>query len=211
MHARWRGSEIMRLYLFRHGAVAERELYFGQYDNALSPDGERQSQAIADALADLDLAAVYTSDLTRSADTGRRIQRRTGMPFAADARLRELHLGWADGMSRDEAHAREPRLADRRYDSLVEAPFTDGGESVPALAARARAFLREIASRHRGRKVAVVAHNTTNRVFIGDALGLPLEHIFSFRQDFGCLNIIEYGESRARLALLNADPLRYQL
>ena len=43
-------------------------------------------------------------------------------------------------------------------------------------------------------------------VLLGDALGLALDRVFSFRQDFGCVNIIEYGESKARVALLNADP-----
>lgn len=201
----------MRLMLFRHGAVLRRDLYFGQFDNPLSPEGETQSEAIAEALAGVDLAACYTSDLGRASDAGRRIQRRVGLPFTVEARLRELHLGWADGLPRLEAEGRDASLRDRTYPSLALLPFTEGGETVGDLAARVRPFLRELTEHHRGRKVAVVAHNTTNRVLLGDALGLPLEAVFSFRQDFGCLNIIEYGETRARVALLNADPARYRL
>lgn len=198
----------MRLLLFRHGEVAERDLYFGQYDNPLSPRGQEQSEAIATYLVGVDLAAVYTSDLGRSVEAGRCIHRRLGMPVTAESRLRELHLGWADGVTRREAEARDGSLAGRTYASLAHAPFSEGGETVVDLAARVRPFISEIADRHRGRKVAVVGHNTTNRVVIGDALGLPLESVFSFRQDFGCVNVIEYGETRARVALLNADPAK---
>jgi broad specificity phosphatase PhoE len=201
----------MRLLLFRHGAVARRDIYFGQFDNPLSPEGEAHSDAIAEALVGVDFAASYTSDLGRAMDAGRRIQRRMGMPFTPDARLRELHLGWADGLVRTEVELRDASLKERSYASLTGAPFTEGGETVHDLAARVRPFIREIADRHRGRKVVVVAHNTVNRVLLGDALGLPMEGVFSFRQDFGCLNIIEFGETRARVALLNADPSRYRL
>ncbi len=196
----------MRLYLFRHGAVSQLDLYFGQFDNPLSEAGLAQSDAIAGVVQDLELAAVYTSDLGRSVEAGRRIQRAVGLPFVADERLREIHLGWADGEARSEADARDPALRDRTYTSLVEAPFTEGGETVPELAERVRAFLAECTARHRGRKVVVIGHNTPNRIILGDALGLPLSGIFSFRQDFGCLNVIEYGESRARVALMNANP-----
>ena len=60
------------------------------------------------------------------------------------------------------------------------------------------------------RKVVIVAHNAPNRVFLADALGLELGRMFTFRQDFGAVSIIEYGETKTRVALLNANPAAYQ-
>ena len=120
----------MRLFLFRHGKVVHMDRFFGQFDNPLSEDGKRQSESIADAVADLDLAAVYTSDLERTAEVGRLISQRTGVPFTKEERLRELHLGWADGLEREEAFERDPELREAKYEDLVQAPLTKGGETI---------------------------------------------------------------------------------
>ena len=37
---------------------------------------------------------------------------------------------------------------------------------------------------------------------LGDALGLPLDKVFDFAQDFGCINVIDYHR-RPRVRLLN--------
>jgi broad specificity phosphatase PhoE len=195
----------MRLYLFRCGDVARTDVYFGQYDVPLAEAGQQQSAAIAEVIASLDVAAIYASDLSRSADTARLASKRTGLPFQTDARLRELHLGWAEGQARDEVARRDPALKELHFGALREQPFSSGGETLRMLADRVRRFRDEIVPRHRGRKVAVIGHHLPNRVLLGDALGLPLEGFFTFRQDRGRLSVIEYGESRARVALLNAE------
>lgn len=199
----------MRLFLFRHGEVRRDDIFFGQFDNPLSEVGERQSEAIAAFVSEVDIAAIYTSDLGRAVEAGRRVGKRIGLPHKGDARLREIHLGWADGMVCEEAFERDPELREARPEWVLERPLTEGGETVAQVAERVRGFRAELLDKHRGRKVVIVAHNTPNRVLLGDALGLPLGQTFSFRQDFGCANIIEYGESKARVALLNADPGAY--
>jgi alpha-ribazole phosphatase/probable phosphoglycerate mutase len=53
-----------------------------------------------------------------------------------------------------------------------------------------------------GEEVVVVAHGGVNRVILLDAIGAPLESLFSIEQDFGCLNSIDYykdGNSVVRL------------
>jgi broad specificity phosphatase PhoE len=58
-----------RLYLVRHGRVAEGHAhrYHGHNDIGLSPEGERQVEALARQLSrPCPVAAVYASDLKRS-------------------------------------------------------------------------------------------------------------------------------------------------
>ena len=126
-----------------------------------------------------------------------------------EPRLREIHLGWADGMVREEAFERDPELREANMESLLDRPLTPGGETISEVAQRVREVLAELLQTHIGRKVVIVAHNTPNRILLGDALGLSPDQAFSFRQDFGCANVIEYGESKARVALLNGDPEAY--
>jgi broad specificity phosphatase PhoE len=195
----------MRLYLYRCGDVARGDLYFGQYDVPLAEAGQRQSAAIAESIASLDVTAIYASDLSRSTDAARLASKRTGLPFQTDPRLREMHLGWADGQPREEVARRDPALKELHFAALVEQPFSTGGETFRVLAERVRRFRDEIVPRHRGRKVALIGHHLPNRVLLADALGLPLDGIFTYRQDRGRLSVIEYGESRARVAVLNAE------
>jgi alpha-ribazole phosphatase len=199
----------MRLFLFRHGEVSRSDLFFGQFDNPLSEMGKRQSDAIASFVSELDVAAIYTSDLGRAVEAGRRIAKRIGLPSQPEPRLREIHLGWADGMVCEEAFEREPELREAKHEWLMHRPLTPGGETIGEVAERVREVREVLLTKHAGRKVIVVAHNTPNRILLGDALGLPMAKAFSFRQDFGCANVIEYGESKARVALLNADPMAY--
>ncbi len=199
----------MRLFLFRHGEVSRSDIFFGQFDNPLSEVGERQSESIAAFVSEVDVAAIYTSDLGRAVEAGRRVSKRIGLPHQADPRLREIHLGWADGMVCEEAFERDPELREAKHEWLATHPLTAGGETIAEVAERVRALRVELLKRHAGRKVVIIAHNTPNRILLGDALGLSPELAFSFRQDFGCANVIEYGESKARVALLNGDPHAY--
>lgn len=199
----------MRLFLFRHGEVSRSDLFFGQFDNPLSEVGLRQSDAIAAFVSELDVAAVYTSDLGRAVEAGRRIAKRIGLPNKVEPRLREIHLGWADGMVCEEAFERDPELREAKSEWLLQRPLTPGGETIGEVGERVRDLRAELLRLHTGRKVVIVAHNTPNRILLGDALGLTEDKAFSFRQDFGCANIIEYGESKARVALLNGDPRAY--
>lgn len=126
-----------------------------------------------------------------------------------ESRLREIHLGWADGMDCEAAFEQEPELREAKHEWLMHRPLTPGGETIGEVAKRVRELRDELLQVHAGRKVIIVAHNTPNRILLGDALGLPLDKAFSFRQDFGCANVIEYGETKARVALLNGDPNAY--
>jgi broad specificity phosphatase PhoE len=52
--------------------------------------------------------------------------------------------------------------------------------------------------------VAIVSHGGVNRVLIAKATGLPLKNIFSFEQDFTCVNVLDfYPDGPVILRLLN--------
>ena len=78
-----------------------------------------------------------------------------------------------------------------------------GGESLGELAARVVPAISDIAARHRGEDVLVVAHGGVNRVILMDAIGAPISSFFNIEQRYCCLNIIDYyadGNSVVQLA-----------
>ncbi len=85
----------MWLYCVRHGESvhnAEGRIQ-GQADIPLSDFGRRQGEAIAAALAELPIDAIYASPLLRALETAQIVARRLNLPIRIDPRLKEIHIG----------------------------------------------------------------------------------------------------------------------
>jgi len=182
-----------RLHLLRHGQVCgfEARRYNGQADVALTALGIEQSRAYAEALKETSLAAVYSSDLSRSLYGAGLIAADRDLVSIQDLRFRELHIGDWEGLRWEEIQRRWPGEWQARLADLVHvAP--PGGESLLQMAARARQALAELLERHQGEEIALVAHGGVNRVILLDAIGAPLTQMFHIEQSYGCRNIIDY-------------------
>jgi len=197
---------MTRLYLVRHGAVQAEGIFYGHLDVQLSAEGVAQLGRTAAALAALELAAVYCSDLARAAHSARLLAEPHGLQPVEDPAFREMNLGVLEGLGHEEARRSHPALAVKRYEDMWSFRFP-GGENLQDIADRARPALADLLARHSEphEAVALVAHNSVNRVLLGDALGLPLDRVFGFAQDFGCVNVVDYG-GRTRVRLLNWTP-----
>lgn len=194
------------LHLARHGEVrGAGEVFYGQADLPLSGRGTAQAGALAARLRGVELGGVYASDLARTVEFAEIVAAPHGIEVQKVPALREMSLGVLEGMPIEEARQRHPDLATRRYSSMLDFRMP-GGESLRDVAERVRPVIAAIVERHRGQAVLVASHQSVNRVVIADALGLPLERMFGFRQDFGCLNILSYGREGARVLSLNEVP-----
>jgi len=198
-----------RLFLVRHGAVEGRKAFYGQLDVPLSDEGRAQIEVAAGALAGLDLAAVHCSDLDRAHESARIIAACHSLVPVPDAAFREMHLGLLEGVPFAEVRQRHPDLAGKRYPDMWSYRFPDGGENLQDIAARTRPALARMIEAHREgeQDLVLVAHNSVNRIVLGDALGLPLDWVFDFSQDFGCINQIDYRPQRTRVVRLNWSPV----
>ncbi|MEV8017799.1 histidine phosphatase family protein [Streptomyces sp. NPDC086554] len=151
----------MRIVLLRHGETAYNaaDRFQGQADVPLNETGIRQAQEVARSLTPDNWGSVYSSSLSRAAQTAAYAAGRLDVPHLRLDGLRERHLGTLDGLDRTEfAHLHPGALR-----SLVAAPgyAPPGGESGHAARARFCAALREIAEAGRrgtSRPVLVVTH-----------------------------------------------------
>ncbi|MBU2550496.1 MAG: histidine phosphatase family protein [Proteobacteria bacterium] len=195
------------LYLIRHGQVQgwEERRYNGQTDVDLTETGRRQLEAVARDLADVDLAAVYSSDLKRAAFGGRALVRDRGIDLVVEPGFRELHFGIWEGMSSDEVRERYPGELERRYQNMTD-HVIPGGETIREFWDRVGAKAWEVLVRHKGGNVAVVAHSGVNRAILLQALGCGPDKIWRVDQGFGCLNVIEYFGDGASLVKLANGP-----
>jgi broad specificity phosphatase PhoE len=184
--------------------AAERR-FFGHTDVPLSPAGLLQVAALARALGAEAIEAVYASDLARARESAAPLAVARGVDVAALASLREAAMGRWEGLTFAEIQAREPELSARWLADPVDVAFP-GGESLRDLRARIAPALRELVARHAGRRIAVVAHGGTNRVILGEALGLPLAAALRLPQDYAAWSLVEYRADGAVLHTLNRRP-----
>lgn len=202
---------MTRLFLIRHGEVQTEGIFYGQLDVPLSQTGKQQLEQAGQALADQELAAVHCSDLQRAVQGATAVGAHHGLEPMADAAFREMNLGLLEGVPHAEARQRLPEMATRRYQDMWQYRFPEGGENLQDIADRVNPALDRLLARYPDETVVLVAHNSTNRVILGQALGLPLRQVFDFSQDFGCINRIDYRirdslRQGARVKLLNWTP-----
>jgi broad specificity phosphatase PhoE len=192
------------LYLVRHGEVEAKKMFYGHLDVPLSTLGLEQLRSVADALASIKIDGVYTSDLLRASVGAALIAERHGMVPVSSPAFREMSLGALEGLSFAEGRQRLPELSGKRYRDMWTYRFPEG-ENLQDVAARVWPALEAVLGIHAGGTVVLVSHNSVNRIVLGKYLGLSLQQVFDFDQDFGCVNRIQVGDE-SRVQLVNWTP-----
>lgn len=151
--------ETTRILAIRHGQTAwnaEARIQ-GHQDIALDDTGRRQADAVARALRDETLQAVYSSDLLRASQTARPLQSLHMLPALTDAGLRERCFGSFEGFSFEQVSQRWPEAAERWR--RREPSFSPGGgESLLEFRQRVLSTVERLALRHLGGSIALVTH-----------------------------------------------------
>jgi probable phosphoglycerate mutase len=202
-----------RLLLLRHGRTAWNDAgrAQGHADIELDATGHVQAELAARHLAELDVAALWASDLTRARQTAGYLADRTGLEITEDARLREFDVGERQGLTLAEFADRFPEeySAWMRGDGLVP---VKGGEVSEDVEARMVPALRAcLASLDHGETGLVVTHGAAMKVAVTGLLDWPLELAASLKAVDNCawitLDEIEHG-GRLRLAGYNEKAPR---
>jgi len=129
----------------------------GQGDPPLSKRGREQAARLAAELADEGIEMIVASDLARASETAAILGEALGLAPEPDERLRELDVGRWTGLTRGEIEDLDCGRLEQFERGGSEAR-AGGGECRREIADRVRSSLAEIAERHSGRCVAIVAH-----------------------------------------------------
>ena len=193
-----------RILLVRHGETAwnRGEVFRGRADVVLDDTGRLQARALRAALLPHGPVAVYASPLSRAVETARIAVEPLGLSVRTEEALIDIDYGRWQGRGREEVRSAEPDL----YDRWLRAPETvtfPGGESLAAVRDRALPALLEIAERHPGETVLVVAHRVVNKVLLCEILGAGLGAFWRVMQTNACLNILAREGDEFQVTLLN--------
>ena len=167
-----------RIIVWRHGRTpwnAENR-FQGQADIGLDEVGRGQAARAAAALAALQPAVLWSSDLSRARDTAEALAELTGLPVTTDRRLREIHVGTWEGLLGEDVERVDPE-ASRRLRAGEDVRRSATGESPTEVGTRVAAALRDLAeSAPDGSTVVAASHGLAGRVGVAELVGLPPEH-----------------------------------
>lgn len=170
--------EPTRILAIRHGETAwnvDTRLQ-GHLDIPLNEVGLRQAQHLARALAGRDaIDAIYASDLSRARDTAQAIAQAFGHTVTTHAGLRERHFGAFQGRTFAEIETELPDHAWHWRKRTPEWVPPGGGESLLMLNERIVRTVNELAARHCGQQMVLMAHGGVMDILYRAATRLELQ------------------------------------
>ena len=168
---------VTRIIAIRHGETAWNvdTRIQGHLDIPLNEVGEWQAQQAGEALANESIQAIYSSDLKRAYVTAQAVAKTTGAPLTPTQSLRERSFGDFQGRTFAQIEAESPEQALRWRKRDPEFTPEGGGESLIMLRERIDATVNEIAARHPGEQIVLVAHGGVMDVLYRLATKLDLK------------------------------------
>lgn len=195
---------MTRVILVRHGQTEwnVQLKYQGHSDINLTTQGVRQAELVAARLAKEPVDAIYSSDLGRALRTAEYIASPHQLPVTPLNGLREYHFGEWEGLTFKQIAKQWPDL-NANFFKNPDTVRVPGGETFGEVKARAEAVVRKLVDQHPEQTIVLVSHGGTIRTILCAALGLHLNRIWSIRQDNTAVNIVEYYQETAIVALVN--------
>jgi probable phosphoglycerate mutase len=170
--------EPTRILAIRHGETAwnvDSRLQ-GHLDIPLNDVGLRQAEHLARSLVQRDaIDAIYASDLSRAHTTALTIAQAAGQTVTTHADLRERHFGAFQGRTFAEIEIEMPDHAWHWRKRTPDWVPPEGGESLEMLRDRIVRIVSELAARHPGQQIVMVAHGGVMDILYRAATRLDLQ------------------------------------
>jgi broad specificity phosphatase PhoE len=196
----------IRILLIRHGETDwnRNGRFQGRSDLALNQKGRDQAHALALALKDESLTAIYSSPLTRALETASFIKDfHPSVPLFEEEGLVEMNLGEFEGMEAQRWVVEYPDFIKRWRDTPASIAMP-GGESLQEVQTRAIRTLERITSRYPSESTLLLcSHNFVNRTLLCYALDIPLDRFREVRQEIAALNVLYAQGQQFRAEVVN--------
>lgn len=188
------------LVFVRHGETAwnvEGRIQ-GHLDIPLNETGVAQAAAVGRRLGAENFDAIYSSDLIRALRTASPVVASPEKDIIRERRLRERHLGVLQGLTGEEAMARQPD-AWKAFKSRDASLALADGESLGEFSRRVVDFVEDVRARHAGRRVLVVTHGGVLDAAYRHATAMPLCAIRDFPIYNASVNVISHDSRRWKI------------
>ena len=187
---------MFRLLVARHAETAAPHHFHGaESDIGLSDWGVRQAELLGLSLVRAQASALYCSGMLRAIRTAEPIGRACELNPTVIPELHERRIGGLSGLSREEGWATYAASKERWIAGDLDYTHV-GGESYGDIRRRIVPIFEQLAARHRGETIIVVAHGVVIRVLITSAVsGFQPADFDRIAIDFASVNDLEYDGS----------------
>jgi broad specificity phosphatase PhoE len=186
-------SSGTRILLTRHGETEWNRIrrFQGRSDVPLNQRGKDQGHALALALKDEPIKAIYSSPLARAMETARLIRVfHPSAPLVEEEGLVEMDLGEFDGMEASDWASRYPGIRETWRSSPASLKMP-GGEGLQEVQVRAMSAMERITRFYpSGSSLLFCSHNFVNRTILCSVMGISLDKFRDLQQDPAALNIL---------------------
>jgi len=171
----------------------------------LNEKGQKQAQALTEALKDVPLKAVYSSPLERAMETASPIAESHKLKIVEEPGLMDTDIGKWQGRSWRVLGLTNAWRIVQNAPSRFRFP---DGESFVEAQTRCAIALEKIIKKYGKPKdiIAIVFHADPIRMAVAHFLGMPLDHFQRLSCDTGSMTVLGVSESRANLIKLNQRP-----
>jgi ribonuclease H / adenosylcobalamin/alpha-ribazole phosphatase len=193
-----------RMMLLRHGETeySVQRRFSGRGDPPLTERGQAQAAAAAKRLAQLGVAAVLTSPLSRAAATAAAVGAAAGVEPVVDDGLVEIDFGEWEGLTAAEVRERWPSELDSWLSSTDRTP--PGGESLDDVGRRVRRARDRAIAAYPGQTVVLVSHVTPIKALLRMGLDGGPSIMTRLHLDVASLSIVDwYADGAASVRLAN--------
>ncbi len=192
-----------RILLIRHASVDSLGNWIsGRWPGVhLNRTGRAEAAALAQRLADIKLAAIYSSPLERTRETAAPMARAQKLEVGIREEFSEIDFGDWTGKRFAELEA-IPLW--RQFNIERNAVRIPGGERMPDVAERMVGGLESIEKAHPNETVAVFSHADPIRAVLCRYAGTSLDKMQTFEIDPASISTIEFGPGRARITAINS-------
>lgn len=195
---------MTRIYLVRHGTTDwnREEIFRGRIDCPLNETGRAEARAVADSLQGTKIERIYTSPLSRAAETAWVIAAGRGIQVIPEPAFTDLDFGEWQGLPLKEAREKHPDLYRAWRERPQDVTFP-GGESLGKVRGRAWEGLLRTVQENREKTALIVSHRVVTKVLVCAALGLDNSHFWQIKQDTTAVSCLEYARGQFVASLLN--------
>jgi broad specificity phosphatase PhoE len=179
--------------------------YIGRRDDTLTETGRLQACHLAETLANLPIAAIYSSPLQRAYQTAQTIAEHHELEVARNDALSENDFGQWEGLTAREVKARGTK------DAAIQQAWQDDpslappqGESLETMSKRVLEAVGVIVQEHSGQTVALVTHTGPIKAILCAALNVPMLTAFHIFLDPGKMSIVDWQTTWRVVRLVNS-------
>lgn len=167
---------------------------------SLNEEGRKQAQQLAQRLAAVPVAAVYSSALERAVQTADPVAKQHNVKTIVHPDFLEIDFGEWTGCGFEELAIQQQF---QRFNSFRSCTRIPGGELMMEAQLRIINGLEKLFLQHRSEAIAVVTHSDLIKSAIAYYAGIHLDMFQRIEISPASVSIIEIGEETARILLVN--------